>query len=175
LETADADGLSVAEIMTATGSQHRNAMDKLLFRMVADGEVERMRRRGLYRLPQDKPGHPDPSSTGKISQKVRSEQKPSYFQKDGLSTNTADLTGKIDSQIERDAEALISRENPARSDFLTDLTAPGAFRPPEPTVDPWEHPDLAGGVPDYLLVRNRPRLGPPAISAGPDDDLGDLK
>jgi hypothetical protein len=46
----------------------------------------------------------------------------------------------------------------------------GAARPaPSPPVDAWS--DL--GIPDYL-DRNRPRLGPPAISAGPDDDLGDL-
>jgi hypothetical protein len=36
--------------------------------------------------------------------------------------------------------------------------------------DPWEGLD----IPDYLR-RDRPRLGPPAISAGPDDDLGDLQ
>jgi putative DNA primase/helicase len=45
---------------------------------------------------------------------------------------------------------------------------------PAPSRSPWDHPDLAGGIPDYL-DRNRPRLGAPAISAGPDDDLGDLQ
>ena len=39
-----------------------------------------------------------------------------------------------------------------------------------PVSDPWEGLD----IPDSLK-RTRPRLGPPAISAGPDDDLGDLQ
>jgi hypothetical protein len=39
----------------------------------------------------------------------------------------------------------------------------------------WDHdPVLAEGIPDYLN-RTRPRLGSPAISSGPDDDLGDLQ
>jgi putative DNA primase/helicase len=39
-----------------------------------------------------------------------------------------------------------------------------------PVSDPWEGLD----IPDSLK-RTRPRLGPPAISSGPDDDLGDLQ
>ena len=38
----------------------------------------------------------------------------------------------------------------------------------QPAKDFWEGLD----IPPYL---RRARLGPPAISAGPDDDLGDLK
>ena len=39
-----------------------------------------------------------------------------------------------------------------------------------PVSDPWEGLD----IPDSLK-HTRPRLGPPAISSGPDDDLGDLQ
>jgi hypothetical protein len=47
LETAGADGLSVAEIMGATGSQNRNATDILLFKMTETGEVSRVKP-GVY-------------------------------------------------------------------------------------------------------------------------------
>ena len=48
--------------------------------------------------------------------------------------------------------------------------APSSTTPLAPVSDPWEGLD----IPDFLK-RTRPRLGPPAISAGPDDDLGDLQ
>jgi hypothetical protein len=38
-------------------------------------------------------------------------------------------------------------------------------------ADPW---DAVGPIPTFL-DRNRPRLGPPAISSGPDDDLADFE
>jgi putative DNA primase/helicase len=52
---------------------------------------------------------------------------------------------------------------------LAPLQSPPPSQPPKPTPagDLWQ--DL--GIPDFL---RRERLGPPAISAGPDDDLGDI-
>ena len=87
----------------------------------------------------------DPPDAGKIGKKERSE---------GQGTET-------------------TREN-SQSYDLTDLTAPGKIERKNgqtaPISDLWEGLD----IPDDLR-RDRPRLGPPAISAGPDDDLGDLQ
>lgn len=44
---ADADGMSIPEILVATGRRDRNALDQLLFKMLRDGEVEKPKR-GLY-------------------------------------------------------------------------------------------------------------------------------
>jgi hypothetical protein len=52
------EGMTVREIMLATGSRNRNATDLLLFKMRAQGDVVRVRR-GMYALPED----------GKIGQK----------------------------------------------------------------------------------------------------------
>lgn len=60
-------------------------------------------------------------------------------------------------------------ESGASSEFDQKISHSGATSP-APISDPWEGLD----IPDYLN-RNRPCLGPPAISAGPDDDLGDLQ
>jgi hypothetical protein len=61
LGKAGADGLAVPEIMAATGSNSRGAMDTLLFKMKEGGEIVRVKR-GIYALPQD---------GGKIGQKER--------------------------------------------------------------------------------------------------------
>jgi putative DNA primase/helicase len=55
---------------------------------------------------------------------------------------------------------------------LAPLQSSPRNQPPRaaPASDPWEGLD----IPDYLN-RTRPRLGSPAISAGPEDDLGDLQ
>jgi hypothetical protein len=65
LETAGDDGLSVGEIMVATGSQSRNATDILLFKMTETGEVTRLKR-GVYTR-----NLSDPSGTGKIGKIVK--------------------------------------------------------------------------------------------------------
>jgi hypothetical protein len=67
LETAGADGMSVAEIMAATGSQNRNLSDVLLFRMAETGEVTRIKR-GVYAR-----NLTEPSSGCKIGKKERFE------------------------------------------------------------------------------------------------------
>ncbi len=58
------DGLSVAEIMVAADLRTRNATDVLLFRMAADGEIDRVRK-GVYR-----------ASTCKTGKKERYEAEP---------------------------------------------------------------------------------------------------
>jgi hypothetical protein len=55
------EGLTVSELMAATGSKTRGAMDTLLFKMKEAGEIIRVKR-GAYALPQD---------AGKIGQKER--------------------------------------------------------------------------------------------------------
>ena len=49
LASAGADGLAVSEIMAATGSNSRGAMDTLLFKMKEGGEIVRLKR-GIYAL-----------------------------------------------------------------------------------------------------------------------------
>jgi hypothetical protein len=51
LAAADADGLTVPEIMAATSSHNRNATDILLFKMKGAGEIIRVKR-GVYAHPE---------------------------------------------------------------------------------------------------------------------------
>jgi hypothetical protein len=69
------DGMSVSEIMAATERTDRNAVDQLLFKMVRDGEIRRLKR-GVY---------------GKIDKKERKETQTSDAQ-----SETRDLTDLID-------------------------------------------------------------------------------
>ena len=62
LGIAGAAGMSIPEIMIATGRRDRNALNQLLFKMVRDGEIERPKR-GLY-------------VAGKIDKKERNEHQP---------------------------------------------------------------------------------------------------
>lgn len=62
ISVADADGMSIPEIMVATGRRDRNAVDQLLFKMQRDGEIDRPKR-GIY-------------VTGKIGKKERTEAQP---------------------------------------------------------------------------------------------------
>jgi hypothetical protein len=148
LDRADSDGLSVSEIMAATESRNRNNTDVLLHKMKEDGEIIRVKR-GIYAAVSGR--NLTVKDAGKIDKKERS-----------LSQDTEPVTQSDDLTN------------------LTDLTAPGkkerSANPPEaphapgatPVSDPWADLD----IPSYL---RRERLGPPAISAGPDDDLGDFK
>jgi len=56
---AGADGMSIPEIMVATGRRDRNAVDQLLFKMQRDGDLSRIKR-GIY-------------AAGKIGKKERNE------------------------------------------------------------------------------------------------------
>jgi hypothetical protein len=51
LTGAGPDGLAVPEIIAATGSKSRGAMDVLLFQMKKEGVIERLKR-GVYAIPQ---------------------------------------------------------------------------------------------------------------------------
>jgi hypothetical protein len=62
LGVTGADGMSIPEIMVATGRRDRNAVDQLLFKMLRDGEVHRPKR-GVY-------------VAGKIGKKERNEDQP---------------------------------------------------------------------------------------------------
>jgi AAA domain len=141
LKTAGADGLSVAEIMTGTGSQNRHAMDSLLFRMLEAGEVIRPRR-GIYSFQRD---------ASVIGEKERNRGQD--IENKAVNPNHTDHTGIS-------AADRLSAANPPTS------TLPKVNG--QPAKDPWAALD----IPSYL---RREPLGPPAISAGPDDDLGDLE
>jgi len=59
LDPCGEEGMSIREIMVATGRRDRNALDQLLFKMRNDGEIERPKR-GIY-------------VSGKIGKKERNE------------------------------------------------------------------------------------------------------
>jgi AAA domain len=84
LTGAGADGLAVSELIAATGSKSRGAMDTLLFKMKEEGEVVRVKR-GVYALPQ-----------GKIGQKERTGgQAAENHGLNGNLSNLSDLTGPL--------------------------------------------------------------------------------
>ncbi|MGB6938461.1 MAG: AAA family ATPase, partial [Xanthobacteraceae bacterium] len=84
LAGAGADGLAVSEIMAATGSNSRGAIDTLLFKMKEAGEVTRLKR-GVYALAKD---------AGKIGQKERNgHQVPENIEEVDDLSNLTDLTG----------------------------------------------------------------------------------
>jgi hypothetical protein len=63
LAVFDTGQMRIAEIMAATGRRDRNALDQLLFKMLRDGDLVRVKR-GVYGLP------------GKNGKKERSEDEP---------------------------------------------------------------------------------------------------
>lgn len=94
LGSAGPEGLAVSEIMAATGSNSRGAMDTLLFKMRQDGEITRAKR-GIYVLAQD---------SGKIGEKERNEGQGT--ENKGLNSNLSnltDLTGSVASAAESDS------------------------------------------------------------------------
>jgi hypothetical protein len=97
LAGAGAEGLAVSEIMAATGSNSRGAMDTLLFKMKENGEIDRVKR-GVYALRQD---------SGKIGEKERNDTQvaENTTLTDDLS-NLSDLTGLSGSGEERHRTAL---------------------------------------------------------------------
>jgi hypothetical protein len=86
------DGMNVAEITTAASMVSRGATDKLLFHMLRDGDVTRIRR-GIYCLPTAAMT----KNTGKIGKKVRSELSTLKNQEDNpQSPNLTDLTTPLE-------------------------------------------------------------------------------
>jgi hypothetical protein len=75
------EGMSVAEITAAASMKTRNATDNLLFHMLRDGEIARVKR-GLYTLP----GAMSESTT-KIAKKQRSELSTLKNQEDKLQSH----------------------------------------------------------------------------------------
>jgi hypothetical protein len=51
LRVADTGGMHILEVMAATGRSDRNALDQLLYKMLRDGALVRVKR-GVYALPQ---------------------------------------------------------------------------------------------------------------------------
>jgi hypothetical protein len=138
----------VAEIMTATGSQNRHAMDSLLFRMLEAGEITRPRR-GIYCL-----NHTDHTDASVIGEKERNRDQDIEIK--AINSNHTDHTDHTGIS----AADRLSVANPPIS------TLPKVNG--RPASDPWEGLDIPASL-------RREPLGPPAISAGPDDDLGDLE
>jgi hypothetical protein len=81
LSGAGEEGLTVTEIMAATGRDSRGAMDKLLFMMARAGEVVRVER-GIYALMAD---------AGKIGKKERYDNQT--IDNVEIKTDLTDLTG----------------------------------------------------------------------------------
>jgi hypothetical protein len=161
LEAAGDDGLSVAEIMAATESQNRNATDILLFKMTETGEVCRIKR-GVYAR-----NLSDPPGTGKIGKKERSDSQS--IENTLENSNLSDLSDlSATGKIAPDRKIAPSPKPATRPHWVT--TASGHSNGHPAKGDPWEGLDIPAS-----LRRDRPRVGPPAISAGPDDDLGDLQ
>jgi hypothetical protein len=85
------DGMSVPEIMTATGRTDRNAVDQLLYKMGLAGEIRRVRR-GVYSLPKE---------PGKIDKKERNgAHLADFVKKTGNLTDLTDLTAGPDPGVE---------------------------------------------------------------------------
>jgi AAA domain len=90
------DGMSVPEIMAATGSRSRGALDTLLFKMREAGEIHR-KKRGTYLIGED---------TDKIGKKERNDGQPLIISSEyGNLTNLTNLTGAADSKINTPANA----------------------------------------------------------------------
>ena len=88
LDGAGPDGLAVSEIMAATGSSGRGAMDTLLFKMKEGGEIARLKR-GIYALPDSKTQY-----AGKIGRKERLRAQAT--ENTQLNGNLIDLTDLTD-------------------------------------------------------------------------------
>ena len=192
LETAGADGLSVAEIMVATGSQNRHAVDSLLFKMLEAGEVTRPRR-GVYARSapagQSHQSQRPPSSPLRYQDAENEDENPNHNDHNDHNATSDPLRSpplgepvKPPASTQSQQPVVIGvmlrngsqgTENKGENPNLPITTPfPTPLRLP-PASDLWDSdPLLARGVPDYLV---REPLGPPAISAGPDDDLGDLQ
>jgi hypothetical protein len=97
----------------------------------------------------------DETDTSRIFSSVR-EPLPDGSKNANLANNHAGLDAWTDRKPENGAPSEFGQEiGPSSTDRLAEY---------------WE--ESVGPIPDFL-DRTRPRLGPPAISSGPDDDLGD--
>jgi AAA domain len=89
--TAGPDGMNVSEIVAAASLVNRNAADNLLFHMLKDGEIERVKR-GVYGLPGTRDQALAKNAT-KIAKKERSELSALKNQEDTVrSLNLSNLS-----------------------------------------------------------------------------------
>ena len=149
--------------------RNRNATDVLLGKMLRDEEIVRADR-GRYALPPNLSEDLPRTDSGQIARQIEKTLPPTP------------RTDRTDRQIGDQVSVLKCKmEMPNLSDNLSgdlsdapdhgnlsdlsDLSAPSIQAP---ASDLWADLD----IPPYL---RRERLGPPAISTGPDDDLGDLQ
>ena len=161
--------LTVGEIKAAAEIKSRDAADKLLQRMAEAGQVERIGR-GKYGLPVS-----DPKS------EVESEDNPLINNNNSeisWVSDTSDTPSKEPREGNNGVRKSETQENPCAID-----TNPSDTLSDTPSV-PRHGSPIEGLTPDPLEIETpeflrRPlpgeRLGPPAISAGPDDDLGDFR
>jgi hypothetical protein len=133
-----------------------------------------------------------PKNPGQIGQIVRSDDKALKLQQDAdLSDNLTDLTGDMGCQkpgaplSEVSESPKAHRSPPNTGTSASDATSDTPLARCPIRGSPPETPDRARDldIPEFLDRRNgrqpdwlKPRVGPPAISAGPDDDeLAGLK
>jgi hypothetical protein len=143
--------------------------------MAADGQVNRLDR-GKY-------GHPDFGQGVRGVSEVVSDDKAQQERAKVSTSDTLDSTlqdGPPLDPLSEVSESPKAHKNPSNtctsaSDTTSD-TRPARCPIPE---TPDKAPDL--DIPPFLDRRNgrqpdwlKPRIGPPPISAGPDDDLADL-
>lgn len=108
------DGMSVPEIMVATGRSDRNAVDQLLYKMREAGEIKRVRR-GVY-LAAD--------GASKISKKERNEPQTSDNKEEGRKlTNLTDLTG-----VDQSGAAEWSEAQPRVGHYRASASAAGGYK-----------------------------------------------
>jgi hypothetical protein len=83
LRTAGPEGMTIAELMAATERNDRNALDQLLFKMIRDGDLVKVKR-GVYA-----------TAAGKIGKKERNDlQGTDEIEEPGNLTDLTDLTGQ---------------------------------------------------------------------------------
>lgn len=108
------DGMGIPEIMSATGRTDRNATDQLLWKMVQDGEIKRIRR-GVYGTSKiGKNGKKDSEST----QCIENTQETDAIASLTDLTDLTDLTGTEPDDPADWSEARLNAEMPPPDDGL---------------------------------------------------------
>ena len=154
VELANApEGLATTEIMAAAGLVSRTAADKLLLRMVNDGEIKRLKR-GFYGL-QGAPHSPEtptsPTSREK-REKGRLPPKPLKEQKDNCqSPNLPHLPPDAGGGRNRPRPTRLAAVESALACQANNLAAAEPIGPPEYLGPPGDDPaDFLGDIPDFL-------------------------
>jgi len=190
------EALSVEEIMAAAGIKSRGAADMLLGRMVRDGVLRRVGR-GIYELealdrekspqmPEVQGGFGASNDLTDLTQGFEDgAEAPDGALEPAHGANPSRLSGPLCDhcgQVLRPEDIGQAWDWSGRPDgillharceapwFDSEGGRVQRRRTPEAALDPWRDLD----IPDFLRRQSAERRSEFAISAGPDDDLGDL-